>query len=97
MIYMLVLIVLAYHVVNCLNKSHDDMLAMSCCHDINASISSSCCVSNNVEETEDSMGQDKILNGASSNSSSSSSLGSHLCLMARASKVISYLGTQYVL
>ena len=51
---------------NCLIKSHDDMLAMSCCHDINASISSSCCVSNNVEETKDSMGQDKILNGASS-------------------------------
>jgi hypothetical protein len=63
------------------------MLAMSCCHDINASISSSCCVSNNVEETEDSIGQDKILNGASSNSSSSSSHGPHLCLMARDSKV----------
>ena len=31
--------------VNSLNKSHDDMLAMSCGHDINASISSSCCVS----------------------------------------------------
>ena len=30
--------------VNCLNKYHDDMLAMSCGHDINASISSSCCV-----------------------------------------------------
>ena len=37
--------------VNCLNKCHDDMLAMSCGHDINASISSSCCVSNNVGET----------------------------------------------
>ena len=71
--------------VNCLNKSHDDMLALSCCHDIHASISSSCCVSNNVEETEDSMGQDKILNGASSNSSSSHV--THLCLMARGSKV----------
>ena len=51
----------------------------------NASISSSCCVSNNVEETEDSMGQDKALNGASSNSSPSSTHGSHLCLMARSS------------
>jgi hypothetical protein len=55
--------------VSFLNKSHDDMLALSSCHNINASISSSCCVSNNVQETEDSMGQDKILNGASSNSS----------------------------
>ena len=71
--------------INCLNKSHDDMLTMSCGHDINASISSSCCVSNNVEETEESIGQDKILNGASINSSSSSSHGPHLCLMARSS------------
>ena len=61
------------------------MLAMPCCHDKNASISSSCCVSNNVEETEDSMGQDKVFNGASSNSSPSSSHGSHICLMARSS------------
>ena len=35
---------------NCLTKSHDDMLAMSCCHDKNASISLNCCA-NNVEET----------------------------------------------
>ena len=41
---------------NCLNRSHDDMLAMSCGHDINASISSSCFLSDNVEETKDSMG-----------------------------------------
>jgi hypothetical protein len=52
MLYMLVLIVLAYH----------------------------------VEENKYSMGQDKILIGASSDSSSSS-LGSHTCLMARSSKV----------
>jgi hypothetical protein len=32
------------------NTSHNDMLTLSCCHDINASSSSSCCVSNNVEE-----------------------------------------------
>jgi hypothetical protein len=43
-------------------------------------------VSNNVEENKYSMGQDKILIGASSDSSSSS-LGSHMCLMARSSKV----------
>ena len=63
------------------------MLAMSCCHDTNASISSSLCDANNVEETEDTLGQDKILNGASSNSSLSPPLGSHFCLMARSSKV----------
>src|SRR6266536_2669151 len=39
---------------NCLTKSHDDMLAMSCCHDKNASISSSC-FANNVEENHHSM------------------------------------------
>jgi hypothetical protein len=43
-------------------------------------------MSNNVEETEDSMGQDKILNGASSNSSLLSHV-THLCLMPRGSKV----------
>ena len=31
---------------NCLNKSHDYMLAMSCCHDKNASISSNLCANN---------------------------------------------------
>jgi hypothetical protein len=41
--------------VNFLNKSHDD-IALSSCPNINASISSSCYVSNNVEETEDSIG-----------------------------------------
>ena len=44
-------------------------------------------MTNNVEETEDTMGQDKILDGASSSSSSSSSHGSYTCLMAKASKV----------
>jgi hypothetical protein len=43
-------------------------------------------VSNNVEETKDSMGQDNILNGDSSNSSLSSHV-THLCLMDRVSKV----------
>jgi hypothetical protein len=75
---------------NQLFKYHDDMLSISCCHDMNASISSSCGVSNNVEEARDFMCQDKVLNEASSNSSSSSSSpGSHICLMARASKVTS--------
>jgi len=72
--------------VSCLNKSNDDMLALSCGHDKNASISSSCCVSNNVEETKDSIGQDKILKGTSSNSSSLSH-GPHICLMAKGSTV----------
>jgi hypothetical protein len=70
----------------CLNTSHDDMLTSSCCHVINASSSSSCCVSNNVEETGNSIGQDMGSLGASS-IYSSSSIASHICLMARASKV----------
>jgi hypothetical protein len=68
--------------VSCLNKSNDDMLALSCGHDKNTSISSSCCVTNNVEETKDSIVQDKILIGASSKSSSLSH-GSHIFLMAK--------------
>jgi hypothetical protein len=44
----------------CLNKSHGDMLVTPCCHDISASSSSSCCVSNNVEETRDSTWQDMV-------------------------------------
>jgi hypothetical protein len=70
--------------VNCSSKCHD-MIANPCCHDINASISSSCYVSNNVDEYKGSIGNNKILNGASSISSSSSYLGSHICLMAKAS------------
>jgi hypothetical protein len=72
---------------SCLNKSHDDMLALSCGREKNASISSSLCVANNIEETRDSMGQDKVLIEASSNLSSSSSLGPNICLIARDSKV----------
>ncbi len=68
---------------NCLTKSHDDMLAISCCHDKNACISSSCCA-NNVEETQHSMEQDVVLNGASRDPTSSSIA---FCLMAKASKV----------
>ena len=69
------------------------MLVMSCGHNINASISSSCCVSNNVEETKEfiGQGQDKILDGASSESAHSSSHVPHLCLVARGSKVVSTL------
>src|SRR3954471_8245093 len=72
---------------NDLNKSHDDMLVFSYCHDKNASISSSYCVANHVEETEDSMGQDKVLNEATNAISSSHSSGTHLYLMSRDSKV----------
>ena len=74
---------------NDLNKSHDDMLVLSCCHDKNASISSSACVANHVEENEDSMGQDKVLKRATSAISSSPSSGSHICLMAKGTKVTS--------
>src|ERR1041384_5946716 len=70
---------------NHLNKSHDDMLAISCCHDKNASISSSYCT-NNVEENQRSMEQDVVLNGASRDPTSSS-LVTHFCLMAKESKV----------
>jgi hypothetical protein len=76
----------------CLNKSHDDMFVTPCCHGINASSSSSCCVSNNVEETEDFIGQDMVSIGASSNCSSSS-IAYHICLMARSSKVTPTLET----
>jgi hypothetical protein len=62
------------------------MLVTPCYHDINASGSSSCCVSNNVEEIEDSIGQEKGLIRTSSNSSSLS-ISSQLCLMTRSSKV----------
>src|ERR1041385_7596295 len=70
---------------NNLNKSHDDMLSISCCHDINASISSSYCA-NNVEENQRSMDQDVALNGASRDPTSSS-IATHICRMAKESKV----------
>jgi hypothetical protein len=76
----------------CLNKSHDDMFVTPCLHDINASSSSICCVSNNVEETGDSIGQYKVSIGASSNCFISS-IASHICLMARSSKVTPTLET----
>ena len=53
---------------SCLTKSHDDMLSMSCCHENNASISSSICMINNVEESQHLLEQDMGLNDASSNS-----------------------------
>src|SRR3954462_9873233 len=74
---------------NDLNKSHDDMLMLSCCHDKNASISSSACVANHIEENEDSMGQVKVLKRDTSAISSSPSYGSHMCLMAKGTKVTS--------
>ena len=72
--------------VNCLHRSHEDMLALSCSHNQNVSISSSCLLTNIVEETEHSMDQDMISNEDSRISSSSSS-GMHMCLMANGSKV----------
>jgi hypothetical protein len=68
------------------------MLVTPCGHDINVSCSSSCCVSNNVEETKDYIGQDMGLIRNSSNSSSSS-IVSHICLISRASKVTLTLET----
>ena len=81
MLYMLVLVVLAY--------LHPMLICLPCLVAIikDTLFSSSICVTNNVEKTEDTMGQDKILDGASSSSSSSSSHGSFTCLMARSSKV----------
>src|SRR3954466_7371370 len=61
------------------------MLDISCCHDKNASISSSYCA-NNVEENQRSMEQDVVLNGASRDPTSSS-LVNHFCLMAKELKV----------
>ena len=59
------------------------MLVISCCHDKNACISLSC-GANNVEETQHSMEQDVVLNGASRDPTSSSIA---VCLMAKASKL----------
>jgi hypothetical protein len=69
--------------INCLTKP--DMLIASCCHNSNASIFSSLCDANHIEEIKDSLGQYNVLNGASSISSSSYSHGSHICLMSRSS------------
>jgi hypothetical protein len=55
---------------NTLSTTLDYMLDMPCCHDKNANISSSCCVSNNVEEIKYFMGQDVIMCGAPKGTSS---------------------------
>src|SRR5664279_2265113 len=65
---------------SCLTKSHDDMLALSCCHDKNACVPSNPCIINNVEETKLSMEQDVNLSSSLINCSSSSTF---LCLMAK--------------
>jgi hypothetical protein len=62
----------------------------------NAFFSFSIWVGKNVEEIKDTMVQDEVLNGASSNSTSSSSHGPYICLLARDSKV-SYVGTLSIL
>ena len=68
------------------------MLSMSSCHEQNASISSSCLWSNNVEGIEQSMRQETLMNEDSIISSSSSS-GMHMCLMANGPKVTPTLNT----
>jgi hypothetical protein len=77
-----------------LNTVEDDMRNMSCFHGHNASISSSCLPTNNVEENKHSMGQDKVMDGDLRFSSSSS--GSDKCLMAREENVISSTHTPVV-
>ena len=42
---------------NSLYKSHDDMHALSCCHDKNACVPSNPCIINNEEETQFSIGR----------------------------------------
>ena len=49
---------------NALNMSHDDMLALPYCHDKCASISSSTCVANHVEEIKECVGQGKVVIGS---------------------------------
>ena len=71
--------------VNCLHKSHYDMLDMSCCHEQNVSISSSC-LAKNVEETKRSMEQGTNM-GDASRRTSFPSVDTHMCLMAKGSKV----------
>jgi hypothetical protein len=77
-----------------LNIIVDDMCDMSYCHDHYASISSSCLPTNNVEENKHSMGQDKVKDGDSRFSSSSS--GYDKCLVAREENVISSTHTPIV-
>ena len=67
---------------NHLYKSHDDMLALSCCHDKNACVPSNTCIINNVEETQLSMEQDENLSSSLINCSTSSTV---FCLMAKSS------------
>jgi hypothetical protein len=70
-----------------LNTIVDHMCDMFCFHDHNASISSSCLPTNNVEENKHSMGQEQVMDRDSRFASSSS--GSNKCLMAREENVIS--------
>ena len=67
---------------SCLSKPHNDMFVMSCSHDQNACISSSCCT-NNVGEIQSSVEPDADLNIASSHVSSSLTI---FCLTAKSSK-----------
>ena len=66
----------------CLDKSFDDMLALSCCHDKNACVHSNSCMNNNVEETQFFMELDVNLSSSKINCPPSSTM---LCLMAKSS------------
>ena len=66
-------------------KFHDDMLALSCCHDKNACVPSNPCIINNVEETQLSMEQDGNLSSSLINYSSSSTI---LFFMAKSTGVM---------
>ena len=63
----------------------DDMLDLPCCHDINASISSSYCMPNHVEETKKSVAH--LINEDPSCPEKSSPM--HMCLMARGNHEVS--------
>ena len=66
---------------NCLDKSNDDMLALSCSNNKNACVPSNSCMDINVEETQLIVEQDLNLSSSKINYSSSIT---H-CLMAKSS------------
>ena len=67
---------------NCLDKSNDDMFALSCSNDKNACVPSNSCMNINVEETQLIVEQDLNLSSSKINYPSSST---YHCLMAKSS------------
>ena len=65
-----------------LTYSCDDMFDLTCCHDLNAKTSSSCCMTNNVEEIKK-IGAHLMDEESSSTKETSSTPFMHMCLMAR--------------